>query len=607
MDFIIRDSIRGKSYWKANVSVFGDKFFKEDLIRLWEQGVGKQSVFDLNWWVNMKVKISNLIRIYSFRLNYVRRGRIIDMCKRFNFLLSEEPRPYNKITDLGQEIDHFMESHLDGAKRRAKVMELNYKEGIMSELFKREKRKAIQKTMTQLESDSGEVLTNKNDMIDFVTEFYQNLYAEVPSDPAISDYFLKDRPKLTEEEKLACEGPFILEELEFAVKKSRGSTSPGVDGLPIEFYKSFFGLIGPRLIDVFNSMLREGQLGRDQNCAVVILLCKKPDAAQQLRNWRPISLLCNDIKLVTKILSIRLGRVMNSLIGEFQTSGVPGRQIFSNVHLIRNIAEYLNHKGKSAQILSMAQSKAFDRVAHKFLLTTLQYAGFGSDFISWIRLLYDKPTLRVSVNGQLTKKIPVKRGVRQGCSLSPLLYVLVMDSLLRRVHGSDNVQGVKIPGGKQIKMSAFADDTNFFCDNTKSVRHVLILFELFGLASGSVINFEKSFIMFLGPWKPDSKYICGIRVTNVPEKIYGIYFDNKRVNSKTWEVLETKLRERAIELEGLCRTLRGRLNLFLTLIASKIWYVATVCIIPKSYIVKFTRIMFCFICGGKDLRGILCI
>ena len=77
------------------------------------------------------------------------------MCKRFNFLLSEEPRPYNKITDLSQEIDHFMESHLDGAKRRAKVMELNYKEGIMSELFKREKSKAIQKTMTQLESNSG--------------------------------------------------------------------------------------------------------------------------------------------------------------------------------------------------------------------------------------------------------------------------------------------------------------------------------------------------------------------------------------------------------------------------------------------------------------------
>ena len=124
-------------------------------------------------------------------------------------------------------------------------------------------------------------------------------------------------------------------------------------------------------------------------------------------------------------------------------------------------------------------------------------------------------------------------------------------------------------------MSAFVDDFNFFCDNTTSVRHVLILFELFGLASGSVINFEKSFILFLGPWKPDSEYICGIRVTNVPEKIYGIYFDNKGVNLKTWEVLETKLRERAIELEGgLCRTLRGRLNLFLTLIASKIWYVA---------------------------------
>ena len=64
-----------------------------------------------------------------------------------------------------------------------------------------------------------------------------------------------------------------------------------MDGLPIEFYKSFIGLIGPRLIEVFNSMLREGQLVREQNCAAVILLCKKPEEDAKLKNCRPISLL----------------------------------------------------------------------------------------------------------------------------------------------------------------------------------------------------------------------------------------------------------------------------------------------------------------------------
>ena len=425
MDFKIRDSIRGKSYWKANVSVFRDIFFKEDLSMLWERGMENQSIFDLNWWLDMKVEICNLIKIHSFRLNYVRKGRLIEMCKKFNSLLSEEPRPYKKIEDLGKEIDKFMESHLERIKRKVKISELNYGENIMSDLFKCEKRKASQKTMAQLESDSGEVLTNKNDIIDCVSEFYRNLYAEIPSDPASSEYFLKDRPKLSKEEQLSCEGAFTLEELAEAVKKSRGSTSPGVDGLPIEFYKSFLGLIGPKLILVFNSIVRAGWLGEDQNCAAIVLLCKKPEAAEKLKNWRPISLLCNDLKLITKMLSVRMGGgVMESIIGKFQNSCVKGRQIFSNVHLIRNIAEYLNQKGKSAALLSMDQSKAFDRVSHKFLFKTLQFAGFGTQFISWIEILYKSPTLKVIGNGQLTGEIPVKRRVRQGSSSSKsLLYV----------------------------------------------------------------------------------------------------------------------------------------------------------------------------------------
>ena len=451
------------------------------------------------------------------------------------------------------------------------------------------------------------MLTNKRDMINFISDFYRKLYAEVPSDPAISEYFLNNRPKLSEEESNLCEGRFNLEELLFAIKSSKGGTSPGVDGLPIEFYKIFSSLIGPRLVDVFNSMLGGGQLGRDQNCAVIVILCKKIEAAEKLKNWRPISLLCNGLKLITK--SVRLGNVMNILIGEFQTgefqtSGVKGRQIFSNVHLIRNIAEYLNRKGKSAALLSMDQSKAFDRVSHEFLFQTLTFSGFGPHFISWIHLLYLQPFLRVSVNGELTNNISVKRSLRQGCSLSPLLYVLVIDSLLRRINDSDSIRGIKLPGGKEVKISAFADDTNFFCETPHHIRRILLFFELFGLASGSLVNFDKSFIIFLGPWKPKEDSFCGISVAREPVKIFGIYFDQGGISKTTFEILKTKLQERADELKGRCQTLRGRASLFHALVASKLWYVATVCVIPKKFIKSYTLIMFRFIWGGSVLERI---
>ena len=91
------------------------------------------------------------------------------MCKKFNYLLSQEPRPFPEISQLGTEIDTFMEKHLDGIKKRAKVQQLNCEEGTTSDLFKREKKRGIRKTMTELRTDSGEVLTSKPEMLNLVS------------------------------------------------------------------------------------------------------------------------------------------------------------------------------------------------------------------------------------------------------------------------------------------------------------------------------------------------------------------------------------------------------------------------------------------------------
>ena len=77
----------------------------------------------------------------------------------------------------------------------------------------------------------------------------------------------------------------------------------------------------------------------------------------------------------------------NILLAKFETSGVKDRQIFSHVHLIMNITEYLNQKAESAALLSMNQLKGFDRVSHEFLFQKLQFPGFGPHFISWINIL----------------------------------------------------------------------------------------------------------------------------------------------------------------------------------------------------------------------------
>lgn len=112
-----------------------------------------------------------------------------------------------------------------------------------------------------------------------------------------------------------------------------------------------------------------------------------------------------------------------------QTCGVPGRFIGENVALLRDVIEYASSSETLIAILSLDQEKAFDRVDWAFMVSTLSAMGFGPSFISWVSLFYNHVQSSVNVNGYLSPFFGLLHGVRQGCPLSPLLYVLVSEVL----------------------------------------------------------------------------------------------------------------------------------------------------------------------------------
>ena len=132
-----------------------------------------------------------------------------------------------------------------------------------------------------------------------------------------------------------------------------------------------------------------------------------------------------DVKILTKLLSMRLNLVLPSIIHETQTA-VYGRHINSTVHLVRDIIDLVNKNDDQAALILLDQEKAFDRVEHDFLYKTMSAFGFGDGFISWIKILYSNASTRVKVNGHYTDAIPLTRGLRQGCPLSPSLYVIIV-------------------------------------------------------------------------------------------------------------------------------------------------------------------------------------
>ena len=189
----------------------------------------------------------------------------------------------------------------------------------------------------------------------------------------------------------------------------------------------------PLLYRLDNSSFAEQSLPESLQTSVTRLIFKKRGDVKDLKNWRPISLLNTDYKILSKAITLRLSRVLGSLVDPDQTCSVPGRSITSNVTLLRDVLDYIERTNEPRILVSLDQEKAFDRVNHSFLFRLLEQLGFGPSFIQWVHTLYTGANMRIILNGYLSSRIDLKRGVRQGDPLSPLLYVLCVGVLASQI------------------------------------------------------------------------------------------------------------------------------------------------------------------------------
>ena len=167
-------------------------------------------------------------------------------------------------------------------------------------------------------------------------------------------------------------------------------------------------------------------------------------------NWRPITPLNVDYKLAARVITGRLLKVIHLVVDKDQTCGVPGRFIGENVALLHDVVEFASSSGTTVAILSLDQEKAFDRVDWGFMRSTLSAMGFGPSFISWVDLFYSRVQSAVNMNGYLSSFFSLSRGVRQGCPLSPLLYVLVSEVLAANIWCNAHISGFCLPGSARL-------------------------------------------------------------------------------------------------------------------------------------------------------------
>ena len=242
--------------------------------------------------------------------------------------------------------------------------------------------------------------------------------------------------------------------------------------------------------------IKLGELSSSQKQAVIKLIAKDGKDPFLLKNYRPISLLNVDYKILTKILANRMKEVLNeNYFGRSSIGYMKGRNIGEAIRIIDDMIFHTSHYNLPGFLLAIDFEKAFDSVSHQFLQKVLLSFGFGPSFQKWVKVLYTNTLSCVLNEGVSTGYFKVERGVRQGDPLSPYLFILCIEIMAHRVRTDNSVEGINF-GDKETKLVLYADDMTIFTSNVKSINRLKVLFADFEKLSGLKVNKDKTKVYY---------------------------------------------------------------------------------------------------------------
>lgn len=452
-----------------------------------------------------------------------------------------------------------------------------------------------------VQRDDGTLSSNEADIAGKFREYFRGLFtSDDQFDDSAIDDMLSGFPLVPLELREDLCRPVTATELYDTVQHMKSGSAPGPDGLPVEFYRHFWSILCGPLTRIVNTFLDSGRVPSSFKHGRVILLPKgNNDDRSDPKSWRPITLLNVDGKILTSLLSRRLKETLPYAVSPYQTCSVPGRSIFASLVLTRDLIAYLNSRQLPGVVLSLDQAKAFDRVEHEYLFRVLSFFGFPQKFVDCLRALYADLTSELLINGKITQSFPVTRGVRQGCPLSPMLFVLSVDPLLRKLQATRSIRGFPVPSGEAVVVSAYADDIVLFVRDTSSLLDALKVFSLYARASGAQLNRCKSRALTLGNLPPEVPQ--DFSVVNKVE-ILGVGFDRVGIAASNWTAI-TKRLEQQLEFAGRFQlSYQDRTFLIKSILCSKLWYLARVALPPPRVVFKISSLIFRFFWhSGKPL------
>ncbi|WCJ24888.1 RNA-directed DNA polymerase (reverse transcriptase) [Euphorbia peplus] len=387
--------------------------------------------------------------------------------------------------------------------------------------------------------------------------------------------------------------------------------SLGPDGFNPGFYQKYWDVVGSQVTSSFLAWLNAGVLPDNIHANNIVLIPKK-SKPEMVSDMRPIAL-CNVIyKIISKVLANRLKRVLDVIISPSQSAFIPGRLITENVMLPLEVNHYLHKRSRRVTngiaALKLDMSKAYDRVEWEFLKHMMIQLDFPETWVSLIMQCVSKVHYNVVSVGHSIGPITPFRGLRQGDSLSPNLFIICAEGLslyLSKLESQGRIRGCSVnSNASSISHLFFADDSNFFFGaNREEATAVNECLSAYKRASGQKINFTKSSISFRKHCLVESctvtSDILGVTTVSIPDKYLGLPSIVGRNGSQVFGFIEDMIRSRLRSCKARFLSRAGKEIMIKSVIQALPTYAMSLFLVPETLCTDLEKIMNSFWSGSN--------
>lgn len=472
--------------------------------------------------------------------------------------------------------------------------------------------------ITHIETETGSVATTDAAIRGEFVTFFKELYKQPPQQRSEEEFGLYfEHANVTEEAVITSVDQELLSrppteaEIKEALFQLGPDKAPGPDGITARLLQTSWETFKEGITKAIIQTFQEGKPPHDWLRSQIVLI-PKMEEAQRPKDYRSITIGNMMYRLLMKIIANRLQPHMMRIISNSQTAFLKGRNIADNTILIKEVLHSFQDRGYKEKSFALKAdiTKAFDTVNWRFVVGAMKSIKMPSRLINLICNCMEMSKVTILVNGQGDGFLKPTRGLRQGCPLSPYLFILVMEFLTKHFNESlrdRNIQGIRLAhSAPKITHLMYADDLIIFGEATVAeVRQIKGILDLFGDYSGLVVNPQKSTIWFSGNCEPEAREMImaefEAKLAQEQEKYLGILVTQAGgARDLSHKQLLEKVQDKLSGWKANLLSHVGRLTLVKSVLLSLPVYYMSVAKIPTRTVKAVTAIIRKFLWGKLD-------